>query len=101
MVTKKKEHYSIIVNIDLLYNDIFLNVICISDAKKEAKWKSLLQKSASKELRKDRQTTPNRYCSCSNLTCNCCRDFSLPVVPVSGPGLFNITVVFSYFASVR
>lgn len=29
---------------------------------------------------------PNRYCACSNLMCNCCRDFSLPVVPIKGPG---------------
>lgn len=29
---------------------------------------------------------PNRYCACSDLMCNCCRDFSLPVVPIKGPG---------------
>ncbi|XP_014277844.1 dentin sialophosphoprotein [Halyomorpha halys] len=30
--------------------------------------------------------TQNRYCQCSNLICNCCRDFSLPVVSIKGPG---------------
>ncbi|XP_050433186.1 LOW QUALITY PROTEIN: dentin sialophosphoprotein [Adelges cooleyi] len=33
---------------------------------------------------------PNRYCACSNLMCNCCRDFSLPVVPIQGPGCASL-----------
>lgn len=33
---------------------------------------------------------PNRYCACSNLMCNCCRDFSLPVVPIKGPGCASL-----------
>jgi len=37
------------------------------------------------------QEAPGRYCSCSSLTCNCCRDFSLPVVPVKGPGCATIS----------
>lgn len=58
----------------------------LADPKGGTKWKSQLEKSPDKDQRKERQNPPNRYCSCSNLTCNCCRDFSLPVVPVSGPG---------------
>lgn len=32
---------------------------------------------------------PTKICSCSSLTCNCCRDFALPVVPVKGPGMLS------------
>ena len=32
----------------------------------------------------------NRYCKCSNYECDCCRDFSLPLVPIRGPGCANI-----------
>lgn len=40
---------------------------------------------------------PNKYCACSNLMCNCCRDFSLPVVPIKGPGkqfkiIYNVII---------
>lgn len=34
--------------------------------------------------------SPNRYCQCTNLMCNCCRDFSLPVVSLKGPGCANV-----------
>jgi hypothetical protein len=48
-----------------------------------------------KAMGRARQATPqaappNRYCACSNLMCNCCRDFSLPVVPIKGPGKQSI-----------
>jgi hypothetical protein len=36
-----------------------------------------------------RQGPPNRYCACTNLMCNCCREFSLAVVPIKGPGELN------------
>ena len=26
----------------------------------------------------------NRYCKCSSYECNCCRDFSLPLLPIKG-----------------
>jgi hypothetical protein len=32
----------------------------------------------------------NRYCKCSSYECDCCRDFSLPIVPIRGPGCANI-----------
>ena len=32
----------------------------------------------------------NKYCKCSSNECNCCRDFSLPIVPVGGPGCASI-----------
>lgn len=28
----------------------------------------------------------NRYCTCAAASCKCCRDFSLPIVPIRGPG---------------
>lgn len=32
----------------------------------------------------------NRYCKCSSFECDCCRDFSLPLVPLRGPGCAHI-----------
>lgn len=32
----------------------------------------------------------NRYCKCSSYECDCCREFSLPLVPIRGPGCANI-----------
>lgn len=32
----------------------------------------------------------NRYCKCTSFECDCCRDFSLPIVPIRGPGCANI-----------
>ncbi|KAL1130195.1 hypothetical protein AAG570_013133 [Ranatra chinensis] len=38
-----------------------------------------------------RQGLVNRYCKCNDLACNCCRDFSLPVVSIKGPGCASIS----------
>lgn len=32
----------------------------------------------------------NRYCSCTNAQCKCCRDFSIPLIPVRGPGCATV-----------
>ncbi|KAI4493713.1 hypothetical protein M0804_001889 [Polistes exclamans] len=32
----------------------------------------------------------NRYCTCSNLICNCCRDFHIPLVQLKGPGCASL-----------
>jgi Domain of unknown function (DUF4773) len=32
----------------------------------------------------------NRYCKCTSYECDCCREFSLPLVPIRGPGCANI-----------
>lgn len=32
----------------------------------------------------------NRYCKCTSFECDCCRDFSLPILPIRGPGCANI-----------
>lgn len=28
----------------------------------------------------------NKYCNCTESLCNCCRDFSVPLVNLNGPG---------------
>ncbi|XKL64120.1 hypothetical protein PGB90_004206 [Kerria lacca] len=63
----------------------------VIDIKSETRWKPLLEKSANKEFQKFRQSSSNKFCSCSNLTCNCCREFSLPAVPLlNGPGCASL-----------
>lgn len=32
----------------------------------------------------------NKYCSCSSASCKCCRDFSIPLVPIRGPGCATV-----------
>lgn len=32
----------------------------------------------------------NRYCTCSESTCKCCREIGLPILPVRGPGCATI-----------
>jgi hypothetical protein len=47
---------------------------------------SVTDSSSLVERKVPRQGPPNRYCACTNLMCNCCREFSLSVVPIKGPG---------------
>lgn len=32
----------------------------------------------------------NKYCSCSSASCKCCRDFSIPLIPIRGPGCATV-----------
>lgn len=32
----------------------------------------------------------NRYCTCSEATCKCCREIGLPILPVRGPGCATV-----------
>lgn len=32
----------------------------------------------------------NKFCSCSSASCKCCRDFSIPLIPIRGPGCATI-----------
>lgn len=41
-------------------------------------------------LNQDDANPINRYCKCTSFECDCCREFSLPLVPIRGPGCANI-----------
>lgn len=41
-------------------------------------------------VNEDDQNPINRYCKCTSFECDCCREFSLPLVPIRGPGCANI-----------
>lgn len=32
----------------------------------------------------------NKFCSCSSATCKCCRDFTIPLIPIRGPGCATV-----------
>lgn len=32
----------------------------------------------------------NKFCSCSSRACKCCRDFSIPLIPIRGPGCATV-----------
>lgn len=50
------------------------------------------QKNQKKEIQKENDgiqiedNSINKYCKCSELFCNCCRDFAVPVLNINGPG---------------
>lgn len=49
--------------------------------------------SASTEAEPINENDPNpinRYCTCTDSLCKCCRDFALPIVPVRGPGCATV-----------
>lgn len=43
-----------------------------------------------KPVNNDDPNPINKYCSCSEAQCKCCRDFSIPLIPVRGPGCATI-----------
>lgn len=43
-----------------------------------------------KPVNNDDPNPINKYCVCSEAQCKCCRDFSIPLMPVRGPGCATI-----------
>lgn len=43
-----------------------------------------------KPVNNDDPNPINKYCTCSEAQCKCCRDFSIPLIPVRGPGCATI-----------
>lgn len=50
----------------------------------------VLTETESSVVNEDDANPINRYCKCSSYECDCCREFSLPLVPIRGPGCANI-----------
>ncbi|XP_018911972.2 LOW QUALITY PROTEIN: uncharacterized protein [Bemisia tabaci] len=72
---------------------IFLIIAFSASRVIETPAKNALTGKSNKGLKGSRQDPLNRYCACTTLQCNCCREFSLPVVPVKGPGCASIRYV--------
>lgn len=32
----------------------------------------------------------NKFCTCSSASCKCCRDFTIPLIPIRGPGCATV-----------
>lgn len=32
----------------------------------------------------------NKFCTCSSTSCKCCRDFTIPLIPIRGPGCATV-----------
>lgn len=43
-----------------------------------------------KPVNNDDPNPINKFCACSEAQCKCCRDFSIPLIPVRGPGCATI-----------
>jgi len=91
--------FEISTEISSIFGGVFVKIIffffCFVVPENKDVWKTGLNnvKEHLKMMGRARQAAvaqqaapPNRYCACSDLMCNCCRDFSLPVVPIKGPG---------------
>lgn len=46
--------------------------------------------SAEKPVNENDPNPINKFCSCSSASCKCCRDFSIPLIPIRGPGCATI-----------
>lgn len=46
--------------------------------------------SADKPINENDPNPINKFCSCSSASCKCCRDFSIPLVPLRGPGCATV-----------
>jgi len=42
----------------------------------------------------------NRYCTCNENICNCCRDFHIPLVQLKGPGNYHAMQLYTKNESV-
>lgn len=51
---------------------------------------SVVENEIDKPVNENDPNPINKYCSCSSATCKCCRDFSIPLIPVRGPGCATI-----------
>lgn len=43
----------------------------------------------------------NKYCSCDTTSCECCRDFLIPLIPVRGPGCAKVNYLRNDRLSVQ
>lgn len=43
----------------------------------------------------------NKYCSCDTTSCECCRDFMIPLIPVRGPGCAKVNYLKNDRLSVQ
>lgn len=46
--------------------------------------------STDKPLNENDPNPINKFCSCSSASCKCCRDFSIPLIPIRGPGCATV-----------
>lgn len=40
----------------------------------------------SKKVVTRQESAVNKYCTCTEETCNCCREFRVPILNINGPG---------------
>lgn len=62
-----------------------------NDISKPIESNEVLQKPADEKPVNENDPNPiNKFCSCSSASCKCCRDFTIPLVPIRGPGCATV-----------
>lgn len=61
-----------------------------SDVSKPIESNEVLPKPTEKPVNENDPNPINKFCSCSASSCKCCRDFSIPLVPLRGPGCATV-----------
>lgn len=61
-----------------------------NDVSKPIESNEVLPKPTEKPVNENDPNPINKFCSCSVSSCKCCRDFSIPLVPLRGPGCATV-----------
>lgn len=61
-----------------------------SDISKPIESNEVLVKPTDKPINENDPNPINKFCSCSSASCKCCRDFTIPLVPIRGPGCATV-----------
>lgn len=98
--SKQEDDEGVIVDPVITVSDIQVYEVTTASTTASVEENSVELSSASSEATSTESESPvvneddanpiNRYCKCSGYECDCCRDFSLPLVPIRGPGCANI-----------
>lgn len=60
------------------------------DVTKPIESNEVLKPTTDKPINENDPNPINKFCSCSSASCKCCRDFTIPLVPIRGPGCATV-----------
>ena len=89
--SKQEDDEGVIVDPVITVSDIQVYEVTTAIATASVEENSVEVSSSTETIANEDDANPiNRYCKCTSYECDCCREFSLPLVPIRGPGCANI-----------
>lgn len=89
--SKQEDDEGVIVDPVITVSDIQVYEVTTAIATASVEENSVEASSSTETIANEDDANPiNRYCKCTSYECDCCREFSLPLVPIRGPGCANI-----------